>query len=78
MILAKMASNGSEQTNRRGRRGVNLSIIEDSCEDVGKTLHVKDGQVVIEVDEVPLNLYFFIFRWGLFPKRGFLRPQTSL
>ena len=31
--------------NSRRRRNLDISMIEDMSEDVGKTLHVKDGQV---------------------------------
>ena len=32
---------------RRQRRSVDHSLLEDLCEDTGKTLHSKDGQVKI-------------------------------
>ena len=31
---------------RRRGGGLNISVIEDLSEDIGKTLHTKDGQVI--------------------------------
>ena len=39
------------QGNRRRRSRQDISVIEDLSEDTGKTLHTKDGQVLLPIGQ---------------------------
>ena len=39
------------QGSRRRRSRLNISVIEDLSEDTGKTLHTKDGQVLLPIGQ---------------------------
>ena len=43
---------GGRRKRQRARRSIDISMVEDLCSDVGKTLHTKDGQVFATYNKI--------------------------
>ena len=45
--VQRQGNGDGPRRNNQKRKSINISVLEDLVEDTGKTLHTKDGQVLI-------------------------------